>query len=319
MSSAGFVRLGIIGLSEGNGHPYSWSAICNGYDPGFMSACPFPAIPQYLGRRSFPRDQLVGARVTHVWTQDVDLSRHIARAALIPNVVRQAREMLGHIDALLLARDDAENHHALAAPFLSAGLPVYIDKPPALSVRGLEALYAAARRPEQIFSCSALRYAQELRLTAEESQQTGVIRHVRAATPKSWARYAAHIVDPTLTFLAPGSLARATRRTLGPGVRVDVRWGSGLTGELAATGLPDGDILLEYVGERGTITKVFADSFSAFRASLAAFLRVAAGAAPPELPMHLRRMVELIEIGCEGELGPSESAAHRADPIAGGA
>ena len=26
------LNLGVIGLSEGNGHPYSWSAIFNGYD-----------------------------------------------------------------------------------------------------------------------------------------------------------------------------------------------------------------------------------------------------------------------------------------------
>ena len=26
------LSLGLIGVSEGNGHPYSWSAIFNGYD-----------------------------------------------------------------------------------------------------------------------------------------------------------------------------------------------------------------------------------------------------------------------------------------------
>ena len=26
------IRLGVIGMTEGNGHPYSWSAILNGYD-----------------------------------------------------------------------------------------------------------------------------------------------------------------------------------------------------------------------------------------------------------------------------------------------
>ena len=27
------IRLGMIGMNDGNGHPYSWSAIFNGYDP----------------------------------------------------------------------------------------------------------------------------------------------------------------------------------------------------------------------------------------------------------------------------------------------
>ena len=26
------IRLGLIGISKDNGHPYSWSAIINGYD-----------------------------------------------------------------------------------------------------------------------------------------------------------------------------------------------------------------------------------------------------------------------------------------------
>lgn len=26
------IRLGMVGMTEGNGHPYSWSAIFNGYD-----------------------------------------------------------------------------------------------------------------------------------------------------------------------------------------------------------------------------------------------------------------------------------------------
>ena len=33
------LRVGILGLSEGNGHPYSWSAIFNGFDK--TKECPF--------------------------------------------------------------------------------------------------------------------------------------------------------------------------------------------------------------------------------------------------------------------------------------
>ena len=34
-------RLGLIGMSTGNGHPYSWSAICNGYDQGSWKTVAF--------------------------------------------------------------------------------------------------------------------------------------------------------------------------------------------------------------------------------------------------------------------------------------
>src|SRR5947208_2431940 len=105
------LRLGVIGISEGNGHPYSWSAIFNGYDLAAMESCPFPVISEYLARQRFPEDAISGAQVTHVWTQDPAVSEHVARASRVRHVVADPSDMLGQIDALLLARDDAENHY----------------------------------------------------------------------------------------------------------------------------------------------------------------------------------------------------------------
>jgi len=43
------IRIAMLGMIEGNGHPYSWSAIINGrYDTRAMARCPYPVIPQYL-------------------------------------------------------------------------------------------------------------------------------------------------------------------------------------------------------------------------------------------------------------------------------
>ena len=44
------IRLAMLGMVEGNGHPFSWSAIINGrYDAEAMARCGYPVIPQYLG------------------------------------------------------------------------------------------------------------------------------------------------------------------------------------------------------------------------------------------------------------------------------
>jgi hypothetical protein len=291
------LRLGIIGLSEGNGHPYSWSAIINGYDSEAMADCPFPAIPAYLAKRSFPRDQLTEAQVTHVWTQTPALSAHIARAARIPHVVTELSGMVSDIDALLLARDDAEHHRALGESFLRAGRHVYIDKPPALSVAELDELYALAARPEQIFSCSALRFAEELRLTDSDRARLGPLRRIAATTPKSWERYAAHILDPVISFVQPGPVDDFELLTEGSKVRLQVRWASGLRGEFEATGRPDGDIALLYVGERASIRKVFVDSFSAFRSALQHFIAGVRADRSATGYGHLRELVSLLELG----------------------
>ena len=64
------LRLAMLGMVDGNGHPYSWSAIFNGYDPAAMASCPFPVIPVYLGREPSENLGVPGAAVTHIWTDD---------------------------------------------------------------------------------------------------------------------------------------------------------------------------------------------------------------------------------------------------------
>ena len=38
------IRLAMLGMVDGNGHPYSWSAIFNGYDPEDMASAPLRAF-----------------------------------------------------------------------------------------------------------------------------------------------------------------------------------------------------------------------------------------------------------------------------------
>ena len=118
------LKLGVIGLSDGNGHPYSWSAIFNGCDMAYMKDCGFPVIPEYLSKQRFPDDCIPNAHVTHIWTQDRAVSEHVAKASLIPNVVDRMEDMIGEVDAVLLARDDPENHTNFAtitSPYTGSG------------------------------------------------------------------------------------------------------------------------------------------------------------------------------------------------------
>ena len=80
-------KLGIIGLSYDNGHPYSWSAILNGYDKEKMAKCPWPNIFEYLNAKDPEAKEVEGVQVTHVWTQDKEISKAIAAASLIENIV----------------------------------------------------------------------------------------------------------------------------------------------------------------------------------------------------------------------------------------
>ena len=271
------IRLGIIGMSEGNGHPYSWSAIFNGYEPSAMAECGFPGIPTYLAKQVFPQDCIQGARVTQVWTQDRSLSRHISEATFIDNVAGEPEDMIGQVDAVLLARDDAENHRRFAEPFIAAGLPIYVDKPFALSRKAAIDFFSLETRPAQIFSCSSLRFAREMLLTSQEIKSIGGITHISAQVSKSWNKYAIHVIDPILKNC--GSMENICNVRVqsigldGDGTEVAFDWHDGTkTCEIKALGDKSSPILVKYSGPSGAITTQFNDSFAAFKSALKVFI-----------------------------------------------
>jgi predicted dehydrogenase len=269
------IKLGVIGLSEGNGHPYSWSAICNGYSMEHIKACEFPVIPQYLAKQSWPDARISGVEVTHIWTQDAELSIRVAKASQILHVVDEPTAMLGQIDALLLARDDAENHLALATAFLKEGIPIYIDKPIALSLEGLAALYKFQQYEGQIFTCSALRYAKELILSESDRTRLGPIRHLQATTPKSWEKYAVHIIEPVIQIIGSAvDISSARPRTFAKtGRAVSLGFESGVTADVCAFGNDVATPLsIRVHGDRCWHDLTFKDSFSAFKAALIDFV-----------------------------------------------
>lgn len=270
------MKIGIIGISEGNGHPYSWSAIFNGYNPEAMENCGFPVIPRYLEQQSWPHSCIPNAEVTCVWTQDRELSKKIAQASLIQNVTEHPEDMLGQIDALLLARDDAENHLKFAEPFLKAGIPIYIDKPIALSMKGLRQLYSLERYSGQIFTCSALRFAKELQLSDGDRAEIGDICQVIACTPKSWDKYAVHIIEPVINMLPADDqtdhFIRLGSKRGGSESTLSVGWRSGVQTVFFATGHAVSPISIRVIGTKGWRELVFKDSFSAFKSALESFM-----------------------------------------------
>lgn len=291
------LKLGVIGMSPGNGHPYSWSAIFNGYAPSVMESCGFPVIPRYLERQSWPADRIVEGNVTHVWTQDEAVSRHIARATYIAHVATRPEDMIGMVDAILLARDDAEAHYELAVPFLRAGLPIYIDKPISLSLAELERLYALQQYPGQIFTCSALRYAKEFHLDQSEREALGSLQFVEAIVPKDWDKYAIHAIEPLLTIIgARGEISRSQVWRVGGVTRLQVLWSDGMQAAISAVNAA-APIALRMVGERGWRNMVFVDTFHAFKAALTDFVGGVLQREVRSDPQFVRRTIELIELG----------------------
>jgi predicted dehydrogenase len=266
------LKIGVIGSSPGNGHPYSWSAIFNGYNAASMEECGFPVIPRYLEKHSFPDGAIHEASVTHVWTQDLNLSKHIAKAAHIKNVVKNMNDLIGSVDAVLLARDDAERHLEMALPFLNAGIPIYIDKPLALTTAEAHHFIKLQQYPGQIFSCSALRYAKELNIEKYKSE-IGKLRSIHAIVPKDWDKYAIHAIDPLLLMIPDrGNIVKKMRWAAADRVVLNVEFESGVDIQVSSMGKVDVPISFQVFGSEGCCDIVFSDTFSAFRSALQEFV-----------------------------------------------
>jgi len=195
------IKLGIIGLSEGNGHPYSWATIINGgYDRIEMNKCGYAGIPLYLEANSDTLG-IDGAQVTHVWTQDRKLSEHICKASRIENIVDKAEDMIGEVDAVLLARDDPRNHVAMAKPFLDANIPLFIDKPLAITPDDLAYFADQNRKGKFLMSCSSMRYAVECRTVKTEMTSLGKIELATVVGTKDWTKYGVHMLEALFAIL----------------------------------------------------------------------------------------------------------------------
>ncbi len=292
------LNLGIIGLSEGNGHPYSWSAIFNGYDKKMMEVCGYPSIPNYLNSQKFPDVQIKEASVTHVWTQDINLSRQIASAALIDNVVVNYQDLIKDVDAILLARDDAKNHFEIAKVFLEVGLPIYIDKPLALSVTDAKKIFNLQNYKGQIFSCSAMRYSSELKLSDEQKNFIGEIRSIHGYVPKSWDKYAVHVIEPILQLIPDrGKILNNKIWRTNDQVLLLIDFESGVEIGIQACGKSATPITLRVIGTKGWVDLIFTDTFNAFRSTLMDFI---AGIINKDIRTSsddIIEVVKLIELG----------------------
>ena len=267
------LRLGIIGISPGNGHPYSWSAIFNGYNPKIMENCGFPVIPRYLENQIFPNDCISNAEVTHIWTQNKKISRHIADATNIKYVVNEYEDLISKVDAILLARDDSENHLKFATPFLNAGLPIYIDKPLALSIKSAKKILSLQKYSGQIFSCSALKFADELCLNKEQLSSVGKIKNIHGYISKDWDKYSIHIIDPIMKIISKNETIIKSQKWHNNGYScLDLKLSSHINIKLETYGSGIIPMGIKIVGDKSYKDLIFKNTFQAFKNTLNEFI-----------------------------------------------
>lgn len=281
------LRIGVLGLSDGNGHPYSWSAIFNGFDK--TKECPFDVIPEYLAKQKFPDDFLSElGKVTHIWTQDQKTSESVANFAFIDNIVDNPEDMINDVDVVLLARDDAENHYEMAKVFIENGIPIFIDKPLAYNIKEAEKIYSINEN-SLIYTCSSIRFAKEFSEKILEGTN-----YVNATVMNSWERYGIHIIEPIVSmFPNRGGLISVQKINLSVGVKIRVVKWENLHATFNITNTMKSPIRIDIMNTDYCKTLLFKDTFYAFRESLRSFIK---NFERKELEISRNETLEIIEI-----------------------
>jgi predicted dehydrogenase len=70
-----------------------------------------------------------GVEVLYVWGETDAFAKNAMDKGRIPYVVKDPKEMLGKIDALIVDHRHAKYHLEAAKPFVEAGIPTFVDKP----------------------------------------------------------------------------------------------------------------------------------------------------------------------------------------------
>lgn len=293
------IRLAMLGMVEGNGHPYSWSAIINGgYDRNAMAACPYPVIPQYLGAQPDGALGIAGAKVTHIWCDDPTDSARVAKAALIPHIVSRPEDVIGQVDAVIIATDKGNEHINRARSFLEAGIPAFIDKPLTDNIEDLQRFVDWHRAGRIFGSTSCMRYSGEFAQCRQQLATVGEPRLIVLTMCKSWERYGIHALEAVYPFLTPGQWQSVTNTGTADANIVHLRHASGVDILLPTIADMYGAFArLGVYGTKGSLSADFQDTFFAFKSQLVAFVDFLRTGNPPVPFEHTIELMKLLIAG----------------------
>jgi predicted dehydrogenase len=260
----------MIGMSEGNGHPFSFSAIINGYSDKGMAEAGWPVIYEYLRSKDSSEFGVEGLAVTHAWTQDPIVTEKLCRASNIPHSLDKLEDFIGNVDAIIIARDDYETHFSMAMPFLQAGLHVFVDKPLSISIEELK-IFKPYLESGRLMSCSAMRYAKELDELRASVERWGKLKLVRGAILNSWEKYGIHLLDAIWSITHAVPLYVTSQEAGHTSIAITMNDGSLV--QIDALGDCPKTFRIDAWGSRQVSSHEITDNFSMFRRMLWHFSR----------------------------------------------
>lgn len=170
-------------------------------------------------------------RVVGICGADPERTQEVAEKGSIDTIYDEVAPMVADVDAALVVDRHGDLHREHAMPFLEAGLPVFVDKPLAVSLTDVRAMIDTAHANDTaVTSFSTLRFAPETVDLADRVADCGTVRAAQLAGPCDFeSQYAGPFFYATHVFALGARLLGEDVRTVrahrtGDAVTVTVDW-----------------------------------------------------------------------------------------------
>lgn len=267
-------------------HGRAFATIFNEHHEHVFREKKWPAYPAALAGRG---------RVTHIWDPDRKAAEELAAATSIEHVADKAEDIVGQVDGVLICDDRTLAHQQSALPFLKAGVPTFVDKPLSTDPDEARRIIELARSSgAPFFSCSALRFANEIRDRQALAAKVGEITTICAVGVNELFYYGVHPLEAMVTVMGPGiqSVLNAGR----PGeaiVRVRFRDGRQAVMVVYEKGFAY-TLELTLHGTKGHLHVPILDSEGFYTNMLSAFLDMVETRQPPFPPEETLEIIQAL-------------------------
>ncbi len=141
-----------VGLLRADTHGYYYGALMAPTDPAVLLEIDYVVHYYFTSRfvlHEFTRPLTPGFQVVKVWDSDPKKAKDMSRLFFgKPRPTTDLSEMTEGIDAVFIAdcNGGGDDHLKLATPFLKKGIPTFVDKPFASTLRDARAMIDLARK-----------------------------------------------------------------------------------------------------------------------------------------------------------------------------
>ena len=248
------LKIGIVGSD--NSHAIAYSKLAN--------------VAQITGDK---------CRVVGIWGQEEARTKEVAQEGQIDNIVTHPEDLLEMVDAIMVVDRHGDLHSEHTTPFLENGLPVYVDKPFAVSLADCRRMLEVADASGALLSsCSPLRVAPATVALAEAAGNLGDIKVGHFAGPCDFESqyagpffYATHVAEIAIRLLND-EVESLNASRLGKNVAVHVRWKSGVLTSFSYLGDAAYHFHVCLFGTQGMISQEIIGGYSSYAEVLKAFL-----------------------------------------------